>query len=347
MISIIIPVFNPEPHMLLKCVHSLTCHDMDLEIILIDDGSKETISDLCDRICNEDSRITVIHKNNEGVSVARNRGIEFAHGDWIMFVDADDWIEDNSLYELSKICNHSEADLIFSGHIRNYQTKEIAVKCLTYRNNQIISDRNEKIEIIKKTIAASEYGEPGARATCYRAVWSALFRRACLIKNKIRFPVGIPIGEDLIFRLWVENAAQKIQYFDLCYYHYRNNSSSASIKFRSEAIRDSMKELKLIKYFICQNNYMEELKEAYQFRVVEVMTVLPNRCFFHKDNPKGRRQRCKDADMFYHSRIIRENVTPEIMAKLPLKRRMQVILLKNKMYRLYMTIVNASKVRMR
>jgi len=344
MISIIIPVYNPEPKMIIECLHSITKQKADFEVLLIDDGSTKDISDLCDKICTEDERVSVIHKSNEGVSAARNKGIELSKGEWIMFVDADDWIEDKSLDKLSRICDESEADLIFSGHRRNYPTKEIIIRCQTYSNNQIISSEKEKVDLLKKTIAASEYGEPGAKATCYRAVWSALFRKSCLINNNIRFPVGVPIGEDLIFRLYSENAANKIQYLDLCYYHYRNNSNSASVKYRSEAINDSLKELKHIRQFIEQSEYMNELTEAYKFRVVEVMTVLPNRCFFHKDNPKNIKQRNKDANIFYHSNIIRKNVTSIIVKKLPLKRRVQVFLLKHGLYRVYMTIINVSKI---
>ena len=100
LVSIIVPVYNAEKT-LNKCVDSILNQTFqDWELLLIDDGSTDRSGELCDEYANKDSRVRVFHKINEGVSSARNVGLDNAKGQWITFVDADDWIDKNMYQEL-------------------------------------------------------------------------------------------------------------------------------------------------------------------------------------------------------------------------------------------------------
>ena len=115
MISIIIPVYNVSQY-LDECLKSVSAQTYtDWECILIDDGSTDNSGDICDRWCVKDPRFRVIHQANAGVSAARNKGIDLAQGDYITFIDSDDWVDDDYLDLLHASLHTSHADLCIVG----------------------------------------------------------------------------------------------------------------------------------------------------------------------------------------------------------------------------------------
>ena len=114
-VSIIVPVYNTEKF-LHRCIDSiLTQTYTDFELLLIDDGSKDSSGTICDEYAAKDVRVRVFHKENGGVSSARNMGLDNARGEWITFVDSDDWIDDNYLEALYGACIVSGSDIVFCG----------------------------------------------------------------------------------------------------------------------------------------------------------------------------------------------------------------------------------------
>lgn len=112
-ISIIIPVYNTGKY-LNRCIDSIICQTYkDLDIIIVDDGSLSETADICDSIAEADSRIRVFHKQNEGVSVARNYGLSYAKGDYIGFVDSDDWIAPNMYERLLVQLTQNKVDIVY------------------------------------------------------------------------------------------------------------------------------------------------------------------------------------------------------------------------------------------
>ena len=120
-LSIIVPVYNVEKY-LRDCLDSLLDQDISkeiYEIVCVDDGSPDNCGGICDQYAIKDNRIRVIHKKNEGVSVARNTALEVAVGDFIMFVDSDDEIEPNCIEKLLKKQNENDFDLIISANAKD------------------------------------------------------------------------------------------------------------------------------------------------------------------------------------------------------------------------------------
>lgn len=223
-VSIIIPVYNTKEEYLIKCINSLKEQTYkNIEIILIDDGSKIEVAQLCDKIAETDNRIYSFHKKNEGVSVARNYGIEKSTGNWICFVDSDDWMEEDSIENF--INNSKESEIILSNiFIDNIK---IANKINGRRN--IIE--KEKINLIKCLLTAnsSEYKYPDA-------VWGKLYKKELLKKGNILFTAGIPRGEDTLFNLEAFYKAKKIMVIDSYTYHYRTNNESVTNKYDEKII---------------------------------------------------------------------------------------------------------------
>ena len=116
LVSIIVPVYNAEKH-ISDCLDSLLSQVFkDFEIILVDDGSKDCSGEICDRYAGKDSRVTVIHKENAGVSSARNKGIEQARGKYLVFVDSDDTVQPEYIGTLYKEITREDEDLVICGY---------------------------------------------------------------------------------------------------------------------------------------------------------------------------------------------------------------------------------------
>jgi glycosyltransferase involved in cell wall biosynthesis len=207
-ISIVVPIYNTRQY-LSRCIESITGQTyFNLEIILVDDGSTDGSAEICDDYARRDSRIVVIHKNNSGVSDARNEGLKVASGELLAFVDSDDHVE-TDMYEM--LCGIQYA---YGADI---------VECGYYGNN-----RNETIHG-QDTGAIREYDRiSGLRelilAQRFRVnVWNKLYRKD-LIK-KITFPPG-RINEDIYWTFKVFSRAEKIIFWDKAkYYHAKRDKS--------------------------------------------------------------------------------------------------------------------------
>ena len=115
-ISVIVPVYNTEKY-LKRCIDSILAQSYsDFELLLIDDGSTDASPAICDEYATNDSRVRVFHKPNGGVSSARNLGLDNARGEWIAFVDSDDWIESEMLYLFISKAEKTDSDIVFCNH---------------------------------------------------------------------------------------------------------------------------------------------------------------------------------------------------------------------------------------
>lgn len=180
-ISVIIPVYKVEEY-LPRCLDSIISQTYkNLEIILVDDGSPDKCGKICDEYAERDERIRVIHKENGGVAKARNTGLDAATGDYVGFVDSDDWIE-NDMYELlMKNALSYDADISMCGE-RIYEEE----KCVTSR-------KNKKTEVLDRTGTKKRVVVGGSMGL----IWNKLIRRSVL-KN-IRFDIKYDCSEDLLF----------------------------------------------------------------------------------------------------------------------------------------------------
>ena len=169
MISVIVPVYNVEPY-LRKCLDSIINQTyLDLEIMVIDDGSTDGSGAICDEY-RKDERVKVFHTENSGLSAARNFGLDNSRGDWIGFVDSDDWIEPDMYEELIKHAEQTGADVVECGCHADYMTKTI------------------EHSSIKKTISDKEAIEALIRNEIRTQVWNKIWKN--YLFTEIRFPEG-------------------------------------------------------------------------------------------------------------------------------------------------------------
>lgn len=242
-VSIIIPTYNCEKY-IARCLKSVFTQSYNnLEIIVIDDGSTDKTNEICKKLKNEDHRLVYIKKDNGGVSSARNLGLQRATGDYIIFVDSDDTI-DNFMIEhmLNKIKDY---DCVYCKYKKITRNKEILINEINIKNlnqKQVLSyyigdkRKYKKNIIIKNSIMGS--------------VWRILFKKSIL--EGLKFDNNLKYSEDFVFIMQILNKNPKINYVDEYLYNYYENDISFS----------SSKNLKKIDYIFQIIPYMTRYFDA-------------------------------------------------------------------------------------
>lgn len=217
-ISVIVPVYNVELY-LARCVNSVLAQSyINIEVILVDDGSTDRSGYLCDLMAKDDKRINVIHKQNGGLSSARNAGIEHCTGSYVTFIDSDDWVSPLYLEALYKLLTSYDASFAACGLLKtNVSKQSLQVKVDTSRI---------------KCYSASQYLDIYLRKNGNRTIhyaWGKLYKRA-LLKND-QFPVGI-LNEDVesMFKVLLKSKTI-IETDEPLYYYYQNPQSITGASF--------------------------------------------------------------------------------------------------------------------
>lgn len=228
LLSVIIPVYNVERY-LDSCVSSvLNQQYRHLEIIIVDDGSTDTSPALCDHYAALDSRVRVIHQPNAGVSAARNAGIASATGDYLTFVDSDDWISPHMYAEMMQAVNRdNKPDVVMCDYIneRVESSEKITaqIRAGLYTKSEIVS------ELYPSLLVTDDLGRLPIISACV-----CLFK-SILLKDKINFEEDLRYSEDYLFMAEVMVAAKSFCYLkEQYFYHYRQYDQSRSKKYQPD-----------------------------------------------------------------------------------------------------------------
>lgn len=223
LISVIVPVYNVERY-LGACVESILAQTYrNIELILVDDGSKDSSGDMCDAVAAKDSRVHVIHQKNAGQAAARNAGIDYAHGEYVGFVDSDDWLETDMYASMLHNMLEHDADLGLTASQYVYPGNEVVPHCI---ENQFLIMSSED---------AFRYVNLAGYFTV--APWDKLIAKNLL--DGVRFPMGYFQGEDYLFTYKVLSNASRIVYDSTPKYFYRQTESSVSNTSREVAVAAS------------------------------------------------------------------------------------------------------------
>ncbi len=257
-VSIVIPVYNVEVY-LKKCMESVLNQTYScIEIILVDDGSTDKSPNICERYMKQDSRVCVIHQKNLGLSAARNRGVEASTGEYIMFVDSDDWIEFNTvelLMEKAKSTgyeiiahslykyNNGVDRLVLPDDIKEYDVNVEKYQEYLYASC-LLNQSSFPYLFPQELRCGPEMSYPVLK----------LFRKDFLKRNNLVFPEGLKFCEDKVFELSVVKAAQNIYYINKPLYHYVTRLGSLTNRHAKEKSND------YIKTFCYLEDKMKELK---------------------------------------------------------------------------------------
>lgn len=226
LISIIIPCYNVERY-IEQCVRSIMGQSYkNLEIIAVDDGSPDNSPQILDKLANADCRIKVLHKQNEGVSAARNSGLDVATGDYVVFVDGDDYLAPDYVDYMFKLACRYDSDFVMSQN------------CYTQKNEpQYFEDRIKKMSPSEATALLIS---PRVIVGC----WNKMFKREFINKFTLSFSTTLFYGEGLTFITKASQLANSVTVGNRkVYYYRRNNETSATSKFNIQKYYNGEKAL--------------------------------------------------------------------------------------------------------
>lgn len=226
-VSVIIPIYKVEKY-LSRCIESVVNQTLeDIEIVLVDDGSPDSCPEICDNYAKKDSRIKVIHKKNEGLGYARNSGMSIATGEYIAFLDSDDYISRDMYEKVYSELKRTSADCCVTGYVvKKDSGKEI------YKENPLGTASYKGDDVITKVLA----GMLGAKPEQIRdtdvgmSVWKCVYRKELLQEKGILFPSERElISEDIIFQIRVLPYVKCVCTLSEGMYYYCENLNSQSL----------------------------------------------------------------------------------------------------------------------
>lgn len=280
-VSFIIPVYNAEKY-IETCVNSIINQTISMwELILVDDGSTDTTPEICDKFALMDKRIRVIHQTNAGSAVARNSGFDVANGQWVTFIDGDDWIEENYLETLQP---YMKKDCNFIMYSYN-EVKGATIKNRCNSEKEIALGKEEFDLLVMDVIDTEQRLEKVA--TSRSQFWTKLYNKQFLLQNQIRSNAELRMSQDVMFNLCVYNQANKAIFIPKTLYNYRILGDSTCHRYGEEQVIRIRKTMEAIGAYVDKTNLGQEGKVLYQKRI---LVSLVNSCildFCHKKNPNS------------------------------------------------------------
>jgi len=279
-ISIIVPVYNVEKY-IDKCLKSLTLQTLQgIEIIIVNDGSLDRSIDIIEKYVKENpTKIKYYEKKNGGLSSARNYGIEYATGEYIAFLDSDDYIEINMYEEMYNLAKKENADMVECDFIWEWEYgKKVYDKRREYKTKE---DMMKKPRVV---------------------AWNKIYKREILNKNKIRFPEGL-IYEDMEFFYKLLPHLNKISYINKYFVHYIQRKDSISNK-QTKKIEDIFKILdNIFDYYKEQNLYNQYEKELKYMKKRILLGSSLKRILKIKDVRNKKKNDSKNSNLFNEIRL--------------------------------------------
>ena len=326
LISVIVPVYNAEQY-LAECLDSVLEQTYrNLEIILINDGSRDASGEICRQYRERDDRIILIEQENAGVSVARNRGIEQASGEYLMFVDADDMIAPWLCEEAFR--NMEDCDVLMF---------QFETFCDSKKLNTAALPESARFEQLNRFSGAdcmhTMFGINESVLTKIKlpSMCTKLYRRSFLNKYQVLCPPGVINGEDMLFNVQTYIQDPRICYLPMAGYFYRYNPSSAVHRYNPNCLENERRFYKELEDILDQKQLWDQYREDIAYQKVNGLLRVFSGDIFHRDNPKPEGE--KKCDFF--ELIGKEGVCSQISVQqknFGFAKRCVLIFAKNKWY---------------
>lgn len=327
LISIIVPCYKVESY-LHKCVGSIISQTYsNIEIILVDDGSPDGSGDICDEYARKDTRIKVVHKQNGGLVSARNAGYDIATGDWIMYVDGDDWINTDTCERMMEaVSKYSDVDIVFWKCVVELGDKSIKGKWEWPCQETMKLYENEACKELARNTLVYKSGI----ATAYCKMIKASFAKKFEIRHDDRLKQG---AEGLEFSLRAFYYAKKALFVNLYSYHYLFNPNSISKKIDEKNTQYLIDCFNVIQEDIDKfDNKQVFIKALYQ-RVVYVLIAIAMSTYFHPANKDSLFSKIKKySDVIKNNALFRTSIYKCSTEGMDKQRKITLLFIRLKMY---------------
>lgn len=322
LISVIIPVYKVEKF-LDKCVNSVIKQTYkNIEIILVDDGSPDGCPKKCDDWAKKDRRIEVIHKKNAGVSSARNIGIKEAKGEWITFVDSDDWVDEGFIKKLYQVYLNNKSDIVMSSYYR-----------VTNNKYERINTSDDIINVDNNDYLINALNPQTGYGFCHMRI----IKREKI--NNLIFDENLKVTEDALFNIKLARNINNVSFLGEPLYYYRVNNQSVVKKYDKDYSNKYLEGIKKLKNYIFSeySNKEDILQNYYNFVAYHVMLIAVNYCYHYENEENNKikllKKICEISE--YNEGIKKSNYQ-----NISLTRKITLFTLKHKLYFLTGMICN-------
>lgn len=266
-VSVIIPVYNVEKY-LTKCLDSVVGQTYaSLEIICVNDGSPDNSSAILDAYAEKDSRIKIINQKNQGLSSARNTGIQSATGEYTVFLDSDDWFDTQVIEQAVGVAQDHGCDVVMWGYTREFADKSVEKKIF---DGDRLFNKDETRDIHRRLagLTGAELSNPENTDALVTA-WGKLYRTDIIKENNLSFVDTKIIGtEDLLFNMYYFGFAQSCAFIEKPYNHYRkDNETSLTRSYKPQLFSQWSELYSRIRGYIKENNLGEDFSMALDNRI--------------------------------------------------------------------------------
>lgn len=266
LVSIIIPIYKTKDEYFRECLESCILQTYsNLEILIVDDGADDNLLKLADEYAGKDKRIRILHQSNSGAAAARNHGLSECTGEYVTFVDSDDYIASDNIEEALKRMKEDELQVLLWGSYKFYDDRK--EKYMPYTADIRLFSGEMKQQLMMKTMVGhlSFYLEPASvfgSGSCCSKLYDVNFLR----DNNLKYPEGIKRAEDVNFNIRVFDKAERIGYLNKHFYYYRQHGESATYQYRENGIEVFTGALLCLKTFLTEINASEVLWQTFYMR---------------------------------------------------------------------------------
>ena len=303
-VSVIIPIYNVE-HFLPRCLDSILAQTMssdEFEVILVDDGSSDESGTICDEYSEKHHVFKVIHQENAGAAAARNAGLSVALGDYVSFVDPDDYVEPDYLKMPYERAVETESDVVIFDAKKeiiiasnNHKTIDLVHASMNCSTSYIDDIASLRCQILYPYMSAHMGDVTFASDVPLAAPWDKLYKRSFLEENGLCFPKDLKVLDDMCFNFVVFGKATKISYLHHSLYHYVVNKSSITNSYKADRPAQDMKVFRFLQKELNAIFPNEEvlgdmcddydLLQAYYARIIKSFAICCRLYFFNPENP--------------------------------------------------------------
>lgn len=334
MFSFIMSVYNTKADWIFRAADSVINQTVpDWELLIVDDGSQEETAEYLEEIGKADERIRIFHQSNQGLSVARNTGMDHARGEYVAFIDADDWIEHTYISQTEPYLLKHHPDMLAFAHADHRSSD---TKCNLHGTQEFyLYDRSEKKDLELTILHKKDPAD--MHSMFFGAQWNIIYRRAFLDENKIRNVPGLFKAQDSVFNLYAVEHAEKIAYLNRVLYHYNINDDSVTHKYRSGS-QHICRLLTERRSFITKYHNTKEYLDVYDYGVLIVFDGLCGLNFFHPANPNPVRKRREELKSVLSDPSFSAAISEIDMRKLTFFKKMQVLSMRCKSWWMIKTL---------
>lgn len=323
LVSIIVPVYKVPEQYLRKCIESLINQTLqNIEILLVDDGSPDDCGEICDTYAKKDERIKVLHKENGGLSSARNYGCKYATGKWVMFVDGDDWIDPAMCKDMYYTGQENNVQLVMCGMSKDYGRTSVNYK-YPLKENSIYDKEGckwlqQQLLVFTSNIAVA---------------YAKLINRNLLIENQIFHDEILRQGaEGLEFNLRLFEKLESAIFINKPFYHYIYNDNSISASHNEENHEFVIRCFEKIKKFIDSSENRERLVPWFDNRLLYVIITTAVSGYFNPSNIEPYKDKKRKYKAYLQKKIVQDALKTTNTKGIGKQRKIVLFLIKHHMF---------------